>query len=205
MCDKRLTEDEKRLLASFIGSRLVKYRHDPFFVTPSFATQVEFFFESKIVLLKSDEQPMDFFGAEDEEVSTFSLYIIEEKEAISALVGVKQVDFPVGEVIKDIWVADEKIQEFVQGKPGEIYELTRGIVFVFDDMQIGFEKDSWLLEEIIPHKGKKVLSKFDQLGNDLGGWPTGCMSKNKRTVYSLLDGRIVSEEKNETQENPDAD
>ena len=69
----------------------------------------------------------------------------------------------------------------------------------------GFEKDIWLSVEIYPHKGDDVLKDFQRLGADLNGWPKGCMSKNKRTAYSLLDGRVIFEEANETGEDPLAD
>lgn len=205
MSDTRIRKNEIALLKSTIGQKLIKYRHDPFFNTPTFSIQGEVFFSNVILRIKCDEYPFDFFEAGTEDISALSLSIIKEKEAVSAAIGIKQIDFPVNEEVHDIWIVEDDIQEFVKGKPGQTYQLTRGIVFVLEDCQLAFEKDVWLSVEIIPHKGKDVLSKFDPLGNDLGGWPKGCISKNKRTVYSLLDGRIVSEEENESHEDPDAD
>lgn len=205
MSDTRIRKGEIGLLISTIGQTLVKYRHDPFINTPTFSIQGEVFFSNEIIQIKCDEYPYDFFEAGKEDISALSVSIIKKDEAVSAGIGIKQIDFPVNEVVRDVWIVDDSIQEYVKRKPGQTYQLTRGIVFVLEDCQLAFEKGVWLSLEIIPHKGKEVISKFAPLGKDLDGWPTGCMSKNKRTVYSLLDGRIVSEEKNETQENPDAD
>ncbi len=205
MSDTRLNAEEKALLKSTIGKALVKYRHDPFAVTPSFTMHGEVFFEGLILSLWCDEHPIDFFESGKEGVSSLSVRQIEEKDAVSALEGVEQIDFPVGQKVKDVLLVEESIQEFVNGVPGETYRLTRGIVFVLEDIEIGFEKDVWLSVEIYPHKGKNVAESFDKLGGDLSGWPKGCMSKNERVVYSLSDGRIVSTERNETGEDPCAD
>jgi hypothetical protein len=205
MSDTRIRSNEIDLLKGTIGQKLIKYRHDPFFHTPTFSIQGEVFFSNAIFKIKCDEHPYDFFEAGKEDISALSFSIIKEDEAVSAAIGIKQLDFPVNEEVHDIWIVEDSIQEYVKEALGQTYQLTRGIVFILDDCQLAFEKDIWLSVEIIPHRGKEVLSKFDPLGNDLEGWPKGCMSKNKRTVYSLLDGRIVSEEKNETYEDPDAD
>lgn len=205
MSDLRINGEAKSLLKSVIGGKLIKYRHDPFTITPSFTIQGEVFFEDKILRVRSEEMAADFFEAGEEEISALFVEKIAEEDAMSACIGIKQIDFPVGEKVKDIWIVDEKIQEFVDNKPGERYDLTRGVVFILEDMQLGFEKDIWLSVEIYPHKGDDVLKDFQRLGADLNGWPKGCMSKNKRTAYSLLDGRVIFEEANETGEDPLAD
>lgn len=205
MNDLRINEEAKTLLKSVIGGKLIKYRHDPFTITPSFTIQGEIFFEDKIIRVRSEETIADFFEAGEEEISALFIEKIAEEDAVSACIGVKQIDFPVGEKVKDVWVVDEEIQEFVGNKPGEIYDLTRGIIFILEDMQLGVEKDIWLSVEIYPRKGDDVLKDFQRLGTDLKGWPKGCMSKNKRTVYSLLNGYVISEEANDSGEDPATD
>ena len=205
MSDLRIDGNAKGLLRSTIGETLIKLRHDPFTTTPSFTAQGELFFEGKILRIRSEETLADFFEAGKEEISALFIDEIREEDAVSAFIGIEQIDSPIGKKVKDVWVVDEEIQEFSKGEPGEIYCLTRGIIFVLEERQLAFEKGIWLSEEVFLNEGTDVLEEFKKLGTDLDGWPKGCMSKNGRIAYSLLDGRGVAEEANETGEDPFAE
>jgi len=96
---------------------MTQYHHDPFLYTNTFTKQCECFFEDIVVMFKSQSVPADFFFWGPDDVSKF-LFNPSKKEAISALKGTKQIDFPVNETGIDVLLVEDDIkQKRKTGKP----------------------------------------------------------------------------------------
>ncbi len=92
-----LSNEEKVLLKSLIGKKLINFRHDALdkFGKETVYGRIELFFIDSIVLLGYDYEPYPLFGSEDDDHPMFLVKIIDEKDAVSALKDVTQINVEV--------------------------------------------------------------------------------------------------------------
>lgn len=73
MVEVVLTEQEKSLLRSLIGKRLLKLRHDQLekFGGSEVYGRVELFFENSVIAIDYDYTPYHLFGSPDDSIQNF--------------------------------------------------------------------------------------------------------------------------------------
>jgi hypothetical protein len=187
MLDLTFDQESKKLLCGLIGHTMTQYRHDPFLYTNTFTRQCEIFFEDIVVMLKSQSVPVDFFFWGSDDVSKFSIQPIKKEEAVSALKGTKQIDFPVNETVIDVLLVEDDIKQKKDGKAIFEYRFAKGIVFVFKDRQIAFERQGeYFSEEIRPIKTNgSAISMFEPTKSGEDVWVEGQATEHSRNVTSL--------------------
>lgn len=180
-----LGEKETEMLKNIIGKKMEKYRHDEFLLGKGVVIgNVEFFVEEKTYALFDRNHVVDFFWGK-EDICDFFFKEIEEKEAISYCLDTKQIDFPMNKKIKDIIVVNDKVELFERGKLQFTYKFLSGLIFVFEDLELGFEKRTWMQELIYVHKGQKIISSFKSPNEELNEWPENQKSVNTREIIHL--------------------
>jgi hypothetical protein len=188
MLDLTFDQESKKLLCGLIGHAMTQYRHDPFLYTSTFTRQGEIFFEDRVVMLKSQSVPVDFFFWGPDDVSKFSIQSIKKEEAVSALKGAKQIDFPVNETVIDVLLVEDDIKQKKDGKTVFEYCFAKGVIFVFKDRQIAFERQGeYFSEEIRPIKTNgNAISMFEPTKSGEDVWVEGQATEHSRNVTSLM-------------------
>ena len=180
--DIRLNQNEMSLLRSMVGQEFSAFLHDEFQYTQSSSQAVELVISGTPYYIYSFTEEQDYFGSTEDvavlSLSSEKLPIIDKKSFINT---------PVKKVINDIILIQEN--QRVYEKNNQIYDvwLTRGIVFIFDDRQIAFEKDIWFSEEIIIHRGydlAKYFSSPDHFGDDWDNkYKTECIRIDEHIIH----------------------
>ena len=142
MVEVVLTEQEKSLLRSLIGKRLLKLRHDPLdkFGGSEVYGRVELFFENSVIAIDYDYTPYHLFGSPDDEHPEFQIHQITVEEAISALVDVKQIDVACNQTIQDIILVEDYSKVRWNGLNDEALIL-KAIILKLEDREIAFQGD----------------------------------------------------------------
>ena len=88
-----LKDDEKTLLKTIIGKKLLYFKHDPLdkFGGETVYEKVELFFEDLILLIDYYYEPYPLFGNNVDDHPKFSIKVIKEEEAISAIKDTQQI------------------------------------------------------------------------------------------------------------------
>lgn len=180
-----LTIEEIYILKNLTGKELTKYRHDEFFLGKGIILgNAEFFIENKVYTVTNYIHNLPFFWGE-EDICNLGFKEIKAEDAKSYCLGEKQIDFPLNKIIKDIIVVNDSVEEFENKKSQFLYKFTRGIIFVFDDIEISFEKETWMSEYILVKKGNNILSQFRSPNCDLSDWAENQDSKSNREIIHL--------------------
>lgn len=180
-----LKDDKISTLRNLIGKQLNKYRHDEFFLGKGIIVgNAEFFVDNKVYAVTNYCHGAPFFWG-DEDICDMDFKEIREEDAKSYCENVKQIDFPLNKTIKDIAIVNDQVEEFENGAPKFNYKFTRGIIFIFDDVELAFEKDNWMQELIDVHKGKNVLDEFQSPDEELSEWAENQKSINTREIIHL--------------------
>ncbi len=164
-----LNETEKSVLKNLIGKKLNKIRHDPFdrFGQETVYGRVELFFDYEIVSIDYDYVPYPLFGSQDDEHPAFSIKIIDEKEAISALENTDQINVDCGKTITGITLVEDSAEIEWDGKRDET-RILKAIIIQFGKEEIAFQGDYMmpLIDIIKEDVLTKLTDSFDELQND---------------------------------------
>ncbi len=166
MIDICLKNEEKNLLKSLIGKKLIKYRHDPLdkFDGEIVYGRVELFFDNLIILIDYDYAPYPLFGSLDDERPAFSVKKISSEEAVSALKDVSQINVVCEKIISGIVLVEDYIEiEWDRKKDNTRY--IKAIIFKFGEEEMALQGDYMIpLLDII--KGENVVSRLLNPGDE---------------------------------------
>ena len=166
-----LKEEEKNLLKSLIGKKLIKYRHDPLdkFGGETVYGRVELFFEDAIILIDYDYEAYPLFGNTVDDHPKFSVKIIKEEEATSALQNTSQINIKFDEILTSITLVEEYANVDWGGKKDDVRILT-AIIFKFGNKEIALQGDYMIpLVDII--KGENTREKLSKPGEEFDNDP----------------------------------
>lgn len=179
-----LNDEEKLLLKSLIGKKLIKIRHDPLdkFGQETVYGRIELFFEDSIVLIDYDYELYPLFGSPDDEHPRFSIRNIVEDEATSALQDVAQIDVRCNRLITGIALAEDCVEIEWDGKEGSSRVL-KAIIFQFGKDEIAIQGDYMMpLLDLI--RGENVASKLAKPGGEYENDPE-VKYKAERSLLNL--------------------
>ncbi len=166
-----LSNEEKDLLKSLIGKTLIKYRHDPLdkFDEEAVYGRIEFFFDESIILVDYDYDLFPLFGSKDDERPRFSVKVIAEGEAVSALKDVTQINVRCGKVLSGITLVEDRVDIEWNGKK-DSYRIDKAIIIKFEDGEMAIQGDYMMpLIDII--KGEEVATKLLKPGDEYENHP----------------------------------
>lgn len=95
---------------------------------------------------------------------------INKNTVLVSIDNVKKISFPISQKIKDIVVINNKVTLVEKNKEQFIYEFTKKIVFVLNELEISFEKETWMSEYILVRKGKDIVDTIDYPQTGLDEW-----------------------------------
>ena len=161
-----LKEEEKNLLKSLIGKKLIKYRHDPLdkFGGETVYGRVELFFEDVIILIDYDYQAYPLFGNTVDDHPKFAVKIIKEEEAISALQDTCQINIKFDEILTSIILVEEYTNVEWDGKKDDVRILT-AIIFKFGNKEIALQGD-YMIPLLDIFKSENSKEKLIAPGNE---------------------------------------
>lgn len=164
-----LNNEEKELLKSLVGKKLVKYRHDPLdkFEGETVYGRVELFFEDIIIMIDYDYEPYPLFGSKDDDHPRFKVKIIQEDEATSALQDTVQINISCNEVIKSITLVEEYTKVEWDGKKDEV-RMLRAIIFELENIELTLQGD-YMMPLIDVFKGENTKDKLVSPGDEFDG------------------------------------
>ncbi len=121
------------------GKVFEKYRHDPSIFHPVYLLPIGLYIGGKSYIL-TQELRMKEYGGEKTEAIEWIFTEAEEKDIHSSRPEVEQEDFPVGQVIREVQVVNEKKILSRKGKAVYRIDLTKEIRFIFDRGYLHFRK-----------------------------------------------------------------
>ena len=137
-----LKDDEKTLLKNLIGKKILNFRHDPLdkFEGETVYGKVELFFEDLIILINYYYEPYPLFGNNVDDHPKFSIKVIEEGEAVSALENTQQIDVKCDKTIKGITLVEDYVNVEWDGKKDDV-RMMKAIIFKLDDKEVAIQGD----------------------------------------------------------------
>ena len=165
-----LNHEEIALLKSLIGKKLLYLRHDSFdkFGRELVYGRVEMFFEDQIIMLKYYYEPFNLFEYPDDHPK-FSIKVINECEAVSALQNTEQINIRYDRIIKGICMAEDLSEMKGEGKSDTVH-LLKAIIIEFEDEQIMFQGD-YMMPLIEFYKGENVIENLLPPGDEFADDP----------------------------------
>lgn len=163
-----LSKNEKLLLKSLLGKKIIKIRHDSFdkFEREAVYGRIELFFEDCILLINYDYAPYYIFGAEDDRPK-FSVRFIDEVEAVSALQDTIQIDVGVSQTLHEITLVEDYSDVDWCGKKDSLLNL-KAIILKLDDKEIVIQGD-YMIPLLEIFQGDNVLKQLDKPGEEFDG------------------------------------
>ncbi len=180
--DIRLKDTEVQLIKSLCGSTLKSIYHDKFMFTDTSSQIVKLVSDKSNYFLYSFAEPLDYFGSE-EDVAVWSF-----EDAECPAVSHKQfIETPINEIVKHIYIVQERQKLFEAGNQTYDVRLTRGLIFDFGDYQVSFEKAVWFSEDIIIRKGYNLIDEFDPVENFTkdSRWTSGITASCNRGIITI--------------------
>ena len=161
-----LSTEEKNLLKDLVGKKLLKYRHDPLdkFDGETVYGRVELFFDDSIILIDYDYEPFPLFGSPDDERPKFSIRKIVEKDAVSALKDVIQIDVRYNKIISEIILVEDCADIEWDGKQ-DCFKLLKAIVLKSDNEQIVIQGD-YMIPLLDIFKGESAINTLKDVDNE---------------------------------------
>lgn len=137
-----LRDEEKNLLKSLIGKKLNYFKHDPLdkFEGETVYGNIELLFNDLIVLIKYDYEPYPLFGDNTDDHPKFSVKVINEEEAVSALQNTQQINVKCDKVIKGITLVEDHVNVEWDGKKDDV-RMMKAIIFKLDDNEVAIQGD----------------------------------------------------------------
>ncbi len=166
-----LSNEEKALLKSLIGKKLINFRHDPLdkLGKETVYGRIELFFNDSIVLLDYGYKPYPLFGNEDDDHPMFLAKIIDEKDAISALKDVTQINVEVKKGITGITLVED-YAEITYDDKADSLRILKAIIFKFGKEEIAIQGD-YMIPLLDIMKGENVASRLANPGDEFENDP----------------------------------
>ena len=165
-----LRRKRKNILKDLIGKELIKIRHDPFdkFGQETVYGKVELFFKDQIVLIDYDYVTYPLFGNDEDDHPKFSIKLISEGQAISALEDTAQINISCKRIVKNVVLVEDYIEVEWDNKKDSL-RILKSIIFQFENGEIAFQGD-YMMPLIDIYKGDnlkdKLVSPGDEFDND---------------------------------------
>ncbi len=176
---------EIQMLQNMIGKTMQLYKCDPFLFTPSVYGIVGFVIDGRAYALTNTARPMDYYGA-IEDVAIMALTQVAEKELCSMVEDNQMIVSPVEKKIVRINVINENQKLFQNGEQTYDVQITRGLIFFFDDgSELSFEKNVWFSEDITIGKGEDLINHFTPVQEFADDWEGAYCGECSRTVVSI--------------------
>ena len=147
------------LIKSFIGKKLIKYKHADFIYTNSVTGALGLEIDGLVYELVNDYENLDFFNL-DREATVFRINETEWNK-VEPLINNDINETCLNEKIHGVKLINDhtilKIEDNIE------YDMwdTKGIIFCFKNHEICFEKqDCWFSQEIEIYKGHNLLEKI---------------------------------------------
>ncbi len=176
---------DRNICRNIIGKTFHKYRCDRFDFTNSVTQIVGVYIENSIYALKNIQETVDYFGNQDN-IGVFKIVKVDENHIKSAFQDQEQIDTPVMSRITGIQLVNERQQIFLHKAVEYDVWLTRAIIFIFNDRQILFEKDSVpFSEEIIIRRGQALVDTIASETEFLDGWDNSITPKCTREIVEI--------------------
>lgn len=172
-----LSNDEKVILKNLIGKKLLSFRHDPLdkFGGETIYGRVELFFKDLILLINYDYEPYPLFENQDDDHPKFSVKIIKEEEAVSALKNTQQINIKSEKIIKGITLVEDYVKVEWNNKKDEA-RIMKAIIFKFTDNEIAFQGD-YMIPLLDFIKGVDVKDKIATQADEFDDSETIYISK----------------------------
>lgn len=166
-----LKKEEKNLLKSLIGKKLIKYRHDSLdkFGGDTVYSRVEFFLDDTIILIGYDYGPYPLFGNNNDDHPKFFIKTISEDNAVSALQNTNQIDVECEEIITSITLVEDGMIVEWDGKKDSVCVL-KAIVFNFGNKKLILQGD-YMIPLIDVLKGKNAQEQLLPPGDEFSNNP----------------------------------
>lgn len=149
MIDHCITKEEKNLLKSLIGSKLICFKSEKKDSWNKIFGNIALVSENIEIEIKNELSPTTYFGGENEDVSRFIIKQITNDNPFQLMIVSDIFETPVNEIIKDIIIITDNISVHDSDK-NKIYEIvtTESIVVKTENSTFALSRD-WHLEEII--------------------------------------------------------
>lgn len=173
-----LTNEERNLLKDLIGKKLIQYRHDPLntFGSETVYARIELFFDDSILLIDYDYVPYPLFGSQDDEHPKFFVKKIIEKEAVSALKNVSQINVRCGKTITGITLVEDYVEIEWDGKKDSANCL-KALILKFEEGEMTIQGD-YMMPLLDIFKGSETISRLLEPGAEYKNNPeTRCYAK----------------------------
>lgn len=163
-----ITEMNSDTLRKLVGKQFIYYKQDEFIFTNDVYGIVGLCIENEFYALTNFIETRDYFGS-NEDVGIFKFYVTKEDDIHSYIQGKEMIEMPVNAEIVRITVINEQQKLFKDSIQTYDVKLTRGLIFELSDgLEILFEKDIWLSEDITIKKGYNLIDKISPTDTD--GW-----------------------------------
>ena len=130
-------------------------------------------------------EPKDYFGA-TEDVASFRLEELPAEKIHSYIVDSQMIITPVGKKITAIDVVNETQKLFRNHVQTYEVNLTRGVIFHFeDDTELSFEKNVWFSEDISIEKGYKLIERFTPTEEFAENWEDELSGSCEREMLTI--------------------
>ncbi len=183
--DVRFTAHDMAAIKSMIGKKMVKYKCDPFESSTSVYGIVGIAFEDAAYAFTNRVSVMDYYG-EPEDVALFKMECMPFASIHSMVQNQTMVETPVGNVISDVLVVNERQQLFDNDVKTYEVLLTRGIIFVFEDgHELSLEKNIWFSEDITVEKGYGLIQRFTSTSEFEESWSGAYRGECTREIISV--------------------
>ena len=180
---------DKNLLRKVIGKTMNSYICDPFLYRNSVTQIVGLSIEDSTYKLTNIEQPVDYFGTEDD-YSIFALNKCDRNEIRSAIVGNEQINTAINLPIRSITLINEHQQLSEADNVTFSVWLTRAAIFHFsENNEVMFQKDRVpFSEEIYIQRGYDLIKKVQDNDYFINNLSDGIMPLCESEIITL--GRV---------------
>ena len=167
-------------LKSLIGLNFKKIKHDELLYKSSVTGVVGLYVADKVFELRSEQQPIDYFGAMDD-MAVWKLKECQDEDIKSFFCDVTQIEVPISLKIQSIFLVNEKLST----EDYEVY-VTRAIIFSFGDYELAFQKDVVpFSEEICILRGYNLFEKLEDKDYFFRDWQANSRPAVTREVVQL--------------------
>ncbi len=183
--DVRFSSAEMAEIQDMVGKRMIKYKCDPFEFSTSVYGIVGICLENASYAFTNTTEVADYFG-DNEDVAMFKMKRMPFDLITSLIQGQKMIETPVESVISETLVVNEHQKLFEDEVQIYDVQLTRGIIFRFDDgHELSFEKNIWFSEDISVEKGYNLIERFTPPDEFVEGWSGNYRGECSREIIVI--------------------
>lgn len=183
--DVRFSANTIHIFKNMIGKIMQKYKCDPFEYSASVYGIIALLVDNKAYSLTNFVEVTDYFG-ENEDVAMFKFQPADYDEIHSMIENQTMIEHPIKGVISEISIVNEHQELFKNNKKIYDVQVTRGIIFKFEDgHELSFEKEIWFSENISVEKGYDLINKFTPVTEFLESWSDGYRGECTREIVTI--------------------